>query len=188
MESARCFWFSTSHRKIGASLYQFSSSCLISFFLHSHYSVCNLQYQYRHAGTPTSMDTYIVTEDHGYSDTCTNSHSLHTDTYLYRHAHTQALTEGQHSEANLICVFLCSVSHCPCLFHTSCHYVPSPSLSALEPVLSADNPEKNSGPNVCPWCLDCWRSMILTDCLTFSLIFVWLTGTYQKNLDFYPDW
>lgn len=66
----------------------------------------------------------------------------------------QALAEGQHSDANLICVLMCSVSHCPCLFHTSCHHVPSHSLSALEPVLSADSPEKNSGPNICPWFMD----------------------------------
>lgn len=44
--------------------------------------------------------------------------------------HSRALPEGQHSEASLIVVFMCCVSLCPCLFHTSCHHVPSPSLSS----------------------------------------------------------
>lgn len=75
------------------------------------------------------LPTHAYRHRGAHGDICTYSHRLYThiSTGTYRR---WQLTEGQHCEANLICVFICSVSHCPCLFHTSCCHVPSPSLSA----------------------------------------------------------
>lgn len=123
------------------------SFLLLFFQLHRH--VMPATSQSVGAGQHSSLVGHSAdTHTHTHIGTKANSHGFGTLTRLLTHAlaHSRALAEGQHSEANLIGVFMCSVSLCPCLFHTSCHHVPSPSLSAPQSLLSADAPEKHSGP------------------------------------------
>lgn len=92
---------------------------------------------------------------------------IYTGTYTCQHS-----LKVSNREANLISVFMYSVSHCPCVFHTSCRHVPSPSLSGLQPLLSADSPEKNLGAKSVPLEFGMWsRNTIRAQRLTFSFIF-----------------
>lgn len=130
-----------------------SSRSSVPFYTLASHSACNKQVNISMQVHPPGLDA----RRHAGTKTLAQIHMVHTHKRVCRlraQTHWRALAEGQHSEANLISVFMCSVSLCPCLFHTSCHHVPSPSLSAPAPALSADTPEKHSGPKSCPWYLD----------------------------------
>lgn len=152
MESRGCFWFSMRSSETQASLYlpsPSSSQSSVPFYTLASHSACNKQVNISMQVHPPGW-THADTG----TETLAQIHMVHTTHKRvcrpHAQTHWQAPAEGQHSEANLISVFMCSVSLCPCLFHTSCHHVPSPPLSAPAPVLSADAPEKHSGPKKLP--------------------------------------
>lgn len=167
MESSRCFWFSMRSREMRAFLHQSypSWSSFSIFFVLSSHTVCNKQVNISMRAHPP-LWTYTDTQapGHMHKFTC----FPHADASPQPHIHTQALAEGQHSEANLICVFMCPVSHCPCLFLTSCHHVPSPSLLVLGPgVICRQSWEKFRARNL-PLVFGLLsRSLMLTRCLIF---------------------
>lgn len=73
--------------------------------------------------------------------------------YIHRHVSSSTYMNGcsvkvSHSGANLICVFICSVSPLSLSFRTSCHHRPSPPILGLEPALSPDSPGKNCDKNL----------------------------------------